>query len=85
MQVRKNSPGILYYKDSFNEYFSEVNLCRTTRRKASSYPPSLQCIRDCSRPISNKKYDHLQKLLTWVPKRFHQYYKDLRHRNGIEN
>nr|CAI5846437.1 unnamed protein product [Callosobruchus analis] len=80
IQVRKNSPGILYYKNSFNEDFSEVNFSRTTRRKAS-YPPSLQCIRDCPRPISNKKYDHLQKLLTWVPKRFHQYYKDLRYEN----
>nr|CAI5864022.1 unnamed protein product [Callosobruchus analis] len=44
---------------------------RTTR--LASYPPCVQYtrIRDCPRPISNKKYDYLQKLLTWVPKRFH--------------
>nr|CAI5840192.1 unnamed protein product [Callosobruchus analis] len=50
---------------------SEVDFSRTTR--LASYPPCVQYtrIRDCPRPISNKKYDYLQKLLTWVPKRFH--------------
>lgn len=83
MQVRRDTPGILYYKNDFNEDFLQVDFNRTTRR--ACYPIHLQCITDSPKPISDKKYNHLQKLLNWVPKRFHQFYKDLRHDNTGEN
>lgn len=83
MQVRRDTPGILYYKNDFNEDFLQVDFNRTTRR--ACYPIHLQCITDSPKPISDKKYNHLRKLLNWVPKRFHQFYKDLRHDNTGEN
>lgn len=84
MQVRKDTPGILYYRKDFCEDFSQVDFNRTTRRKGC-YPLDLQSIRDCPKPISDKKYNHLQKLLVWVPKRFHEYYNGLSHENATDS
>lgn len=77
MQVRSEHPGILFYKTDFaNEDFLEVDYNRRTRRP-ENIPLGISPIRDGPNPISSKKYAHLMKLLKWVPKRFHQYYKNL--------
>ncbi|XP_030752349.1 uncharacterized protein LOC115889030 [Sitophilus oryzae] len=76
LQVRRNNPGILYYKTDFNKDFLEVDFHR--RNKSNDYTPlEIPPIRESSKPISAKKYNHLQKLLKWVPKRFHDFYKKL--------
>lgn len=78
MQVRKSNPGILYYRTDFAADFIEVDLNRRTRRNYC-IPTSISPIREGPKPISAKKYNHLQKLLKWIPKRFHDYYKNLQY------
>lgn len=76
LQVRRSNPGILYYKTDFSKGFSEVDFHR--RNKPNDYTSlGIQPIREGPKRISPKKYSHLQKLLKWVPKRFHDYYKNL--------
>nr|CAH7753409.1 unnamed protein product [Callosobruchus chinensis] len=76
LQVRRSNPGILYYKTDFSDDFAEVDFHR--RAKPNDYTPlEIPPIREGPKPISAKKYSHLQKLLKWVPKRFHGYYKNL--------
>jgi len=76
LQVRRSNPGILYYKTDFSKDFSEVDFHR--RGKPNDYSPlEISTIREGPKPISAKKYIHLQKLLKWVPKRFHDFYKNL--------
>nr|CAI5822917.1 unnamed protein product [Callosobruchus analis] len=76
LHFRRSNPGILYYKTNFNKEFSEVYFHR--RNKPNDYTPlGIAPIRDGPKAISAKKYSHLQKLLKWVPRRFHDYYKNL--------
>lgn len=76
LQVRRSNPGILYYKTDFSTDFLDVDFHR--RNKPNDYTPlSIPPIREGPKPISAKKYSHLQKLLKWVPKTFHDYYKNL--------
>nr|CAI5828284.1 unnamed protein product [Callosobruchus analis] len=78
LQVRRSNPGILYYKTDFNKEFSEVDFHR--RNKPDDYTPlGIALIRDGPKPISDKKCSHLQKVLQRVPRRFHDYYKNLEH------
>lgn len=77
MKFKRDSPGILYFKQAFDENFKEVDFFRKPFRQNNANLPDLKPIRSTLRPISKKKYDDLQNLLKWVPKRFHGFYKEL--------
>lgn len=82
-QVRQDSPRVLFFKTTFDESeFQRLNLSRRSRRNL--FPESLSQVHEGARPISTKKYNYLQKLLPWIPKVFHDYYKNLAH-NGEDN
>lgn len=49
------------------------------------YPEEVQKIRDEARAIATKKYNYLQTLLKWVPKQFHDFYKNIRHGSTNED
>lgn len=84
LQVRRSNPGILYYKTDFSKDFLEVDFHRRTRPNDYSRL-EIPLIREGPKPISAKKYSHLQKLLNWVPKRFHDYYKHLEYKNNEDD
>ncbi|KAK5642497.1 hypothetical protein RI129_008664 [Pyrocoelia pectoralis] len=66
LQVRSDDEGVLYYKTDFDcPQFQKVNLKRTGRRIV--FPKELTPIRCGLNPISTKKFEHLQKLLRWIP------------------
>nr|CAI5856376.1 unnamed protein product [Callosobruchus analis] len=78
IQIRQKEPDILFYKYDFSESeFHRVSLIRTGRRvqQVNELP---QLFPEGTHPISSKKYQHLQKLLPWIPKEFHTLYKNLR-------
>nr|CAI5837196.1 unnamed protein product [Callosobruchus analis] len=78
IQIRQKEPDILFYKYDFSESeFHRVSLMRTGRRvqQVNELP---QLFPEGTHPISSKKYQHLQKLLPWIPKEFHTFYKNLR-------
>nr|CAI5848120.1 unnamed protein product [Callosobruchus analis] len=78
IQIRQKEPDILFYKYDFSEReFHRVSLIRTGRRvqQVNELP---QLFPEGTHPISSKKYQHLQKLLPWIPKEFHTFYKNLR-------
>ncbi|KAF5303653.1 hypothetical protein FQA39_LY09900 [Lamprigera yunnana] len=94
------TPGVLYFKTDFNEEnFEQVDFNRATKRltckekravNSNEVVPNsnlmlLKPIRETLKPISTKKYNDLQNLLTWVPKRFHEYFKNLPHGNLKED
>jgi len=81
LQIRRESPGMLFYKTNFNEEYFVVDLNRKTRRSLNMLN-ELPCPRNEPKPISSKKYEHLQKLLRWVPSRFHNFYKSLKQEKG---
>lgn len=74
MQFRKESPGILYFKRDLDKDFEEVDFNRKTYKRSCL---TLEPLRSSLHPITKKKYNDLQKLLKWVPKRFHEFYKEL--------
>lgn len=80
MEVRQESPGILFYKTSFDDTtFESVDYNkRAGRKQSSSLENFLTPIRNELNPISTKKYNDLQKLLKWVPQRFHAFYQNLK-------
>nr|CAH7762218.1 unnamed protein product [Callosobruchus chinensis] len=79
IQVKKENPGILYYKTSFNESdFKSVNFKRRVRFPII-FPDTIPAIRSTTIPIKLEKYQHLQTLLTWVDKSFHTYYKSIKY------
>ncbi|KAJ8965857.1 hypothetical protein NQ314_003869 [Rhamnusium bicolor] len=76
MQFRLDSPGTLYFKTSFSdENFEEIDFNRKgrSRIKPTITGMELKPVRENRRPISTQKYNHLQKLLKWVPSRFHHF------------
>nr|CAH7742439.1 unnamed protein product [Callosobruchus chinensis] len=78
-KVKKENPGILYYKTSFNESdFKSVNFKRRVRFPII-FPDTIPAIRSTTIPIKLEKYQHLQTLLTWVDNSFHTYYKSLKY------
>lgn len=77
-QVRRESPGIVFYKTDFKKDFKQLDINRRTRR-TGAIPDQLEKIRDGPKSITTKKYNHLQKLLKWVPKVFHAFYINLAH------
>lgn len=76
LQLRKESPGKVNYKYSFQEEFSEISLLRYTARDIT-YPDYLPDVRRTQKPISEAKYKDLLKLLEWVPVEYHGFYKNL--------
>lgn len=82
LQVRSNNPGFLYYKSDFDKEFRTVDLNRN-RRKTVSPERMLVVPQNAVKPISAKKYAHLQNLLKWVPKVFHQFYANLQHSDSV--
>lgn len=84
LEIRRQNPGMLFYKTNFNEEYFVVDLNRQ-RRRSLNMLNELPCLRNEPRPISAKKYQHLQKLLQWVPSRFHNYYNSLKQENGNSN
>lgn len=81
LQTRRENPGFLFYKTKFDDEFLAVDLNRKTRR-SNSMPNIIPQIRAGAKPIATKKYQHLQKLLQWVPSRFHDFYKNILHGNA---
>lgn len=78
LQVRAADKGILYYKTDFeSEQFESIDLNRSGRRIV--FPVELPPLREGLNVISTKKYKHLQNLLKWVPKQFHEFYQNLIH------
>lgn len=82
MKFLSETPGVLYYKTNFSQNeFEEVDFNRPNRRLSlrgnDNRPMSLKPLRNTLRLISTKKYNDLQKLLKWIPKRFHDYFKNL--------
>ncbi|KAF2899827.1 hypothetical protein ILUMI_06359 [Ignelater luminosus] len=69
-----------HLKTDFDETseFETVDYNRKVSRNNTIYDDLNQVTED-KHPISKKKYDDLQKLMVWIPKRFHQFYKDLRY------
>jgi len=53
-----------------------VNYVRN-RRNPITLPTNLDTV--VTKPINFQKYKHLQNLLQWVPKVFHDFYKNLKH------
>lgn len=78
-QFRREKPGILLYKTSFDQdNFKELNLLRAGQM-INDCPQELPVVRNGDKPISSAKYNDLMTLLQWVPKDFHSYYKNLQH------
>lgn len=70
-------PGVLYFKTDFDkDEFKSVDFNRKGRNAPVA---NLQALLNMPHPISQKKYEDLQKLLKWVPRRFHDFYKNLHH------
>lgn len=86
-QVRQDSPGVDFFETAFDDnHFQKLDVTRRTRRNApTTVPENLHQIRHSARPISTKKYNHLQKLLPWVPKIFHNFYINITHGDGGED
>lgn len=80
-QVRRDTPGILFYKYKFMDDFALHDLTKNTRQK-HNIPESLPQIRDSLKKLPTKKFQHLQKLLKWIPQQFHSFYKNLPHGEG---
>lgn len=79
LQVKKNEPGKLFFKNSFEESeFKCVDLVRN-RRKDVSIPEELPQLRAQRKKISNAKYQDLQILLKWVPEEYHWFFQSLPH------
>ena len=84
LQVRAEDPGILYFKNKFDDPdFQSVDLIRTGRR--ATFPAEIPNLRFDANPLALKKYRHLQTLLKWVPKQFHAFYQNLKHVNEEAN
>ena len=84
LQVRAEDPGILYFKNKFDDPdFQSVDLIRTGRR--ATFPAEIPNLRFDANPLALKKYRHLQILLKWVPKEFHAFYQSLKHVNEEAN
>ncbi|KAF2889265.1 hypothetical protein ILUMI_16908, partial [Ignelater luminosus] len=80
--IKKKKDGGLVTSDKRGK--QEVDFNRKTRRN-SYIPISISPIRKQSKPFSAKKYYHSQKLLKWIPKRFHDYYKNLQYQNNEDD
>ncbi|XP_018571479.1 uncharacterized protein LOC108911126, partial [Anoplophora glabripennis] len=78
LKVNSESHGILYYKNNFDDDFSQLDLNRN-RRNPTSQLENIPIIRNSSNPITTRKYQNLQNLLKWVPKVFHPFYQNLVH------
>nr|CAH7726499.1 unnamed protein product [Callosobruchus chinensis] len=85
LQVKRDRPGHLFFKSNFSQAeFEEVNFNRRANSKNNEslvVPP----IRETSKSISSKKYKYLISLLEWVPSRFHQFYKDIKHCDNVQD
>lgn len=83
MQVRADDMGVLYFKTDFaSTEFTKVDLNRISRR--AQFPDEIPLVRETSKPITTKKFKHLNKLLQWVPRVFHPFYKNLVHQDNLK-
>ncbi|KAF2890505.1 hypothetical protein ILUMI_15668 [Ignelater luminosus] len=65
-------------KTSFDQKeFTTISLMRSGRR--ATFPKEIANLRSDANAISTKKYKRLQALLKWVPKQFHDFYKNLKY------
>lgn len=86
LQIRKNSFGKLYFKNSFSEdNFQIVDCNRNTRRSRIEIPKQLPQLRMQRKMLSTTKYNDLLKLLQWIPEEYKEYYKNLPHGDCEEN
>lgn len=84
MKIKAESPGVLYFKTDFGmEEFNSIDF-NVRRKRNAALPENLNPLRKGQKPISTSKYTHLQKLLKWVPARFHSYYQNLPHSNNVK-
>ncbi|KAF2886988.1 hypothetical protein ILUMI_19184, partial [Ignelater luminosus] len=78
LQVEAENYGTLYYKTSFDEKeFTTSNSIQSGRR--ATFPEEIPNLRNDANAISTKKCKHLQTFLKWVPKQFHDFYKNLKY------
>lgn len=81
LMVKKEAPGILYYKTRFEETnFKSVNFNRNARSVKSK--TSLKVITGQLLAVDKKKHDNLQELLQWVPTIYHDFYKNIKVKNN---
>ncbi|KAK5646114.1 hypothetical protein RI129_004578 [Pyrocoelia pectoralis] len=83
LQFKKDFPGIVYFKEKFDDNeFQQINLIRQ-KRQPLLLPESIPLQSKNPIPISTKKYQHLQDLLQRIPESLKEYYRNLPH--GKEN
>lgn len=79
LQVKREHPGHLFFKTNFADTeFEEVNFNRRTNGTRGQNLV-IQTLRKSSKLITTKKHKHLLNLLQWIPSRFHQFYKGIKH------
>ncbi|CAH2006589.1 unnamed protein product [Acanthoscelides obtectus] len=76
VQVHADHPGKMFCKDTFNGDSEVLDLNRISRRSVI-FPEEIPLIRVGPKPISDKKYEDLQKLMQWVPKMYDNFYQNL--------
>lgn len=81
LQLRQEQSGILYYKNTFAEDFSEISFIRNASKK-TGLPEDLPRLRLNGKPISTVKYNDLMTLLQWIPEELHAFYKNFTHTNN---
>lgn len=83
LQMRSNKPGIVYYKTDFDQDFLEIDFNKN-RRITNITNNALNLSQNTGNMITTQKYNHLQKLLKWVPNIFHLFYKNLKHTARVQ-
>lgn len=85
LQVQRQNPGHLFFKTKFSQAeFEEVNFSRRANNQNAGNLV-VSPIRESSKPLSIKKYKQLINLLEWVPSRFHQFYKEIKHSENVSD
>lgn len=71
--------GTVNYKTSFDDQnFKQMSIIRHLR-KPLVLPDTVPIISKSFRKISDKKYQHLQDLLQWIPECLREFYQNLPH------
>ncbi|CAH1115716.1 unnamed protein product [Psylliodes chrysocephalus] len=84
MQVRADDMDVLYFKNDFaSAEFKKLDFNRSSLRAES--PHEVPLVRKTSKPISTKKFQHLQKVLQRVPHIFHPFYNNIAYLDNIKD
>ena len=89
IMVKKESPHILYYKNSYQEEFRSINMLqkggkRMSFLEASKIPTALKPLYRNELMISAEKHSDLMKMCDMgiIPVEYHNYYEHLPHKEG---